>query len=526
MSFETTLLFITASVNSLLSLFVLLGKRNTTNIIYSIFVLFASFWAIGLGFFLQEADLAFSLTIANFYYISAFGISVFFFYFSLVFLKSEEGNIKRLLIFMPVVLLTVIFYFDKNFIVKDIFLTNWGKDVLLDNLNYILYSAFFVIFVILSYVNLINTYYSTKNNEEKKQLKFIIFGTMIGFIFGMFFNLALPLLGNYRYIFLGPVFSFSMVASIAYSITRHHLFDIKIVVTEILIFILWVFIFVRTILSSTTEDQLANAGLLIASIIIGIFLIRSVIKEVHQREQIQQLADTLKEANQGQASLMHFMNHQIKGRLGNIKDVFAELIAGSFGVMPEESISILKKGLEEADTGVNYVQGILKGASAESGTLPFEMKEMDFKSLVEEVVEKQREHAEKKELTYNFNVESGDYMINGDVVQLGEAVRNLIDNSINYTLTGNINISLRDKSGNIVFSVKDTGVGLSNEDKLKLFQAGGRGVDSLKVNVNATGYGLVFVKGVVESHKGRVWAESEGVQHGSTFILELPKLNK
>lgn len=269
-----------------------------------------------------------------------------------------------------------------------------------------------------------------------------------------------------------------------------------------------------------------NLAFLILLVIAGIFLIRSVIKEVRLREELDLSNTKLKEANQGQASLMHFMNHQIKGRLGNIKDVFAELIVGSFGVMPEESISILKKGLEEADTGVNYVQGILKGASAESGTLPFEMIEMDFKELVKKTVEKQREHAEKKELTYNFNVESGDYVINGDAVQLGEAVRNLIDNSINYTLTGSIDISLSDKSNSIVFKIKDTGVGLSNEDKLKLFKAGGRGAGSLKVNVNATGYGLVFVKGVVESHKGRVWAESEGCGKGSTFYLQLPRLNK
>jgi signal transduction histidine kinase len=83
--------------------------------------------------------------------------------------------------------------------------------------------------------------------------------------------------------------------------------------------------------------------------------------------------------------------------------------------------------------------------------------------------------------------------------------------------------SLSNKSSVYRLEIEDTGVGLSSEDKSKLFKSGGRGEDSLKINVNSTGYGLVFVKGVVNAHGGRVWAESEGRGKGSTFVIELPK---
>ncbi len=74
----------------------------------------------------------------------------------------------------------------------------------------------------------------------------------------------------------------------------------------------------------------------------------------------------------------------------------------------------------------------------------------------------------------------------------------------------------------ILFSVKDTGVGITDEDKKNLFTEGGRGQDSIKVNVDSTGYGLYTVKMVVEAHKGRVWGESEGTGKGSQFYIELP----
>jgi signal transduction histidine kinase len=73
--------------------------------------------------------------------------------------------------------------------------------------------------------------------------------------------------------------------------------------------------------------------------------------------------------------------------------------------------------------------------------------------------------------------------------------------------------------------VKDTGVGITEEDKKNLFTEGGRGKDSVKINVDSTGYGLYSVKQIVESHHGEVWAESEGAGKGSTFYIKLPVAN-
>ena len=83
-------------------------------------------------------------------------------------------------------------------------------------------------------------------------------------------------------------------------------------------------------------------------------------------------------------------------------------------------------------------------------------------------------------------------------------------------------MGLEKKENKILFSVKDTGVGITDEDKKNLFTEGGRGANSVKVNVDSTGYGLYTVKMVVEAHKGRVWGESEGPGKGSQFYIELP----
>ena len=154
--------------------------------------------------------------------------------------------------------------------------------------------------------------------------------------------------------------------------------------------------------------------------------------------------------------------------------------------------------------------------------IPYDMKEMDLREVVKTIAEKLRVKATEKKLTYEMNIAEGDYGVIGDRVQLGEAIGNLINNSISYTPAGSIHVWLTKKGNKALFAVQDTGIGITEEDKPKLWKSGGRGKDSIRVNVNSTGYGLSFVKGVVDAHHGRVWAESDGQGKGSSFYMELP----
>ncbi len=323
---------------------------------------------------------------------------------------------------------------------------------------------------------------------------------------------------NLYSLFVLPVFLFMII----YSIVNLKVFNLRLIGTQLLAYIMIIMVGSQFFFLENATNQILTVVTFVLSLSFGILLVRDARKEIKQREEIERLAGSLKISNQGQVNLIHFMNHQIKGRFGTAKNIFAELLTDDYGVMPESSKFMLQKGLEETNLGVEYVQSILKGASAENGSIPFDMKALDFKNIVEDTFNGQKEKAEKKGLKINISIGEGEYGLNGDLLQLSEAVRNLIDNSINYTPTGEIDVSLEYKNNKIVLKVKDTGVGLTDSDKQKLFKSGGRGEESLKVNVNSTGYGLAFVKGVIEAHKGCVWAESEGRGKGSSFFIELP----
>jgi signal transduction histidine kinase len=149
------------------------------------------------------------------------------------------------------------------------------------------------------------------------------------------------------------------------------------------------------------------------------------------------------------------------------------------------------------------------------------MKTTDLKGLVLESISEKKVSAETKGLKLETEIGEETYNVSGDSFWLKEVVNNLIENSIKYTREGKITIGLTKKDNKVLFYVKDTGVGINPEDKNNLFTEGGRGKDSVKINVDSTGYGLYTVKLVIEAHKGKTWMESEGPNKGSTFFVEL-----
>ncbi len=251
-------------------------------------------------------------------------------------------------------------------------------------------------------------------------------------------------------------------------------------------------------------------------VVFNILLIRSVKKEVSLRE-------LLEVANTGQANLLHIINHQIKGYMNKARIVFDALLTDpDYGPLPEPAKPLLNEGFNSVTEGVTFVQNFLNASNVERGTYTYNMMPVDFDKIVLAMADKQRSVAEAKGLTFEVKVGEGSYAFSGDKAQLEEAVKNLIDNSINYTPTGGLKVNLARNGNKMLLVVSDTGVGLSDEVKPKLFTKGGRDKDSIKININSTGFGLAFVKGVAEAHKGRVWADSAGVGKGSSFYLELP----
>lgn len=319
---------------------------------------------------------------------------------------------------------------------------------------------------------------------------------------------------NLYSLFVLPVF----LAMIIFSITNLRIFAYRSFGMQLLIYILLVMVGSQFFFLHDATYRLLTTVTFVLSVFLGVLLVRNIRRE-------EELALALQEANEGQANLLHIINHQIKGYMTKARLVFDDLLNDASYGLTDKAKPMIQTGFESVTEGVNFVQDFLNASNIERGTYAYNMTPLDFKSIVSEQLDSQKDAIAHKGLKLEVHMDEGNFSTVGDKAQLGQAVRNLIDNSVKYTPAGNVKVQLTMTNvQKILLKIQDTGVGLSDEVKPKLFTKGGRDKDSQKININSTGFGLAFVRGVAEAHKGRVWAESAGVGKGSSFYMELPQV--
>ena len=512
----------TAVVAVLFALFVLLHSKNLEAVILLFVSLFFALWSffdLGAWFaFLGAGTTMFTWSVGF-----LFGLLFFFFsyYFLYSFINKRDLPLWQKaacgIVLLPVILSTL---FGQNLTLFDASICEAAENDFAVQYLFYAQAAFLVAVIILSVFSYRK---ATKNHKREIALA----GTGVILFLGFFLSasivanilLSYPSLADYAYnyeiygLFGMPI----LLIYLGYLIVRYHAFDLKIFGAQALIATLIVVLGSEFAYATTTVNRVLITVTLLLTAIAGAILIKSVRREIEQRE-------ALVVANRGQENLIHVMNHQIKGFITTAKGIFAELSqSDDYGQVPEAAKPLLSHGFEEMNRAVEYVQSILKGASAHSGTLPYDMKPVDIKPIVTGLVSKQKDIAEKTGLSFESNIADGDYNSTGDATLLEEAFKNLITNAIKYNNPkGSVAVTLSRTDGKILFAVKDAGRGISAEDAPNLFKPGGVGKNSIKYNTDASGFGLAFVKPVVEKHQGRVWYVSNSPEEGTTFFVELP----
>jgi signal transduction histidine kinase len=232
----------------------------------------------------------------------------------------------------------------------------------------------------------------------------------------------------------------------------------------------------------------------------------------------------LEKANSSQQSLMRFINHQVKGFFTRSRIIFDSLKTDYKDGLSKEVQHLVDVGFETNTEAVEMVRALLDASNLKDGTMHYQKVTLNIRALIADVIKPLKELAETKGINLNTNLGSGDVMVDADITQLTQVIRNLVENSINYTHKGSVEVGLEEnkKTKQAIFEVVDSGIGLTDEDMEKLFTEGGRGQRAKEQNVNSTGYGLFIAKQIVDQHDGEITASSAGEGKGSKFTVKLP----
>ncbi len=182
-----------------------------------------------------------------------------------------------------------------------------------------------------------------------------------------------------------------------------------------------------------------------------------------------------------------------------------------------EEISESTKQLE------TITETLLSLVSLEKGQRVLKKKAVDLTSLLEEVGGKLGMKAAEKKVSFIFEFPSKPVpKISLEEERMEQAFLGLIDNAIKFNKEGGkIIVKLKQKNKEVVISIRDDGIGISEEEKGKVFKKFHRATDVLTYNYEGIGLGLYLSKLIIESHQGRIWFESK-IGEGSTFYVSLP----
>jgi len=384
-----------------------------------------------------------------------------------------------------------------------------------------------VIYLIISSIVVLVKKTLHAEKSDKKQFKLVLFGIIFTFSFLFLFNFLLPALFDYvRWIPLGALFFIPFIGFTFYAIFKHHLLSAKVITTEILTFILAIVSLVEVVISKDALTLVFRSGVFALVLAFGILLIKSVLKEVEQREKLEVLTKELEAANEKlkvadrmKSQFLSFASHQVKSPMTVVKGYASLIQDGSYGTVPEKVKEVTQKIKETSDGLIALVNNLLDLRKLEEGKIEYKFEQVDLAGLARAVAEEIRQLAVNKSLEFKIDIPPSPVMLNLDKEKIQQVVQNLIDNSIKYTEKGWVSIELRAENGKVRISVSDSGIGIPKDLIPTLFEQFNRGSDAAK-KIQGTGLGLFIAKQFVETNKGRIWAESDGPGKGSRFIVE------
>lgn len=240
-----------------------------------------------------------------------------------------------------------------------------------------------------------------------------------------------------------------------------------------------------------------------------------------QQEILEEARIEAQSANKAKSAFLANMSHEIRTPINVMLGMNEMILRES----ESKEIRQYAKSIERSGGYlISLINNILDISRIESGKMEIEEGKYELRQLLDEVMLIAEKQAEQKSLKMNliFDKTLPAYLI-GDVIHIKQILLNLINNAVKYTKEGQIDIkvSKNEEETKLIFEVKDTGIGIKEENLPVLFDAFMR-VDSKKnKKIKGTGLGLAIAKQLVEQMGGMIWVESV-YGKGSSFFVQLP----
>lgn len=528
-------------VNFLLGIFVFRRtQRSSESFAFLLFALSISFW-IFCNFLLRVLQELFFLRLS---YAMGIVVATTALLWSFFFLKKNIPVFFKFFV-VPFSIFVFVLTVSTDTIVKGLYsISTWGYSGQIGQFFWV-HSLYFSLLVTILVGTLFFTYYDKKTKLPKPQILIVFLGLLITSAISLWVSFILPFFFQIlEYTAIDNFATSFFLLAIAYAILKYQLFNIKLILVEIAIFLLNLFLFLNIFTSHTTLDYVLNIAVFIAVFLFSIFLIHGIYKEIQDREKIESLVwdkaranDRLRMMETQKTEFVSIASHQLRTPITIIKGYASMILEGTFGPIPDRAKDAMNKLYTSSVKVVTLVDDLLTVSRIEQGRVVINLEKTDFKNFILEELEEMKSFAADSKIKLSFKADDDkDYFVDIDIKKFKKAVRHILDNAIKYTSVGGsvyIFIMKDSISGKIRLIVSDTGVGMT-PSQIQDLLLGSKNINMLEEKEddkesfknkkkNTTGFGLYIAKEIIDAHRGSFSVKSEGLNSGTTVVVELPK---
>jgi signal transduction histidine kinase len=239
-----------------------------------------------------------------------------------------------------------------------------------------------------------------------------------------------------------------------------------------------------------------------------------------QRDQLEIKNKELEELDQSKTSFLHRVEHELKAPIDALRSLLSVVSRGGIKLDEEKRKDFLSRAERRVVVMKELVTDLLSLSRINERRFQLDIETVEMNKIIDDVIGDLTTFARKKGIKIRQDFALPIPKITGDSTALAEVSYNLIHNAVKYSFGGEVEVSLFPVNGRLMFRVRDSGIGISDEDIKKIFNEFYRTANA-KAFEEGTGLGLSLVKRLIEQHGGTIDVDSR-LNEGTTFTVSLP----
>lgn len=231
-----------------------------------------------------------------------------------------------------------------------------------------------------------------------------------------------------------------------------------------------------------------------------------------------------KESEQLKANFITVASHQLRTPLSGIKWALDLLYKKEYGPLVQAQEKIVGQTLQATQSLIDLVNDLLDVSRIEEGRFSFTFARHNLFELVREVVNDFSQKINECGITCTLEPTADMPYVQADPAKFKMALANVLDNAIRYTPSnGNVEVSLAQGKATLMINVRDTGIGIPEDQQKALFTKFFRARNAIHMRPEGSGLGLWIANEIIKRHNGKIWFDSKE-NKGSAFVIQLPMM--